>query len=274
MRKRTGAVVCPGCGRLVDVNDRVCPFCEHVNPGMFGYGPALQRVMGGIELYTLILGGCILMYVASLLLDPSAILRIRGLMDLLSPSGMALYVLGMTGAFAMHEGRWWTVLTAVFLHGSLLHLAFNMAVTKRYLEDVVQLYGGVRAWVIFVIAGVVGFVLSNVAVGSPTVGASGSIFGLLASLIVYGRRTHQHAVAQQLWVSAAIMFAFGFFMPSVNNWAHAGGFAGGFVAAEALAFNGRREHPALVAFAWLLAAVVVVAFGAQVAMFLGLLPAR
>ena len=116
--------------------------------------------------------------------------------------------------------------------------------------------------------------LSNVAVGSPTVGASGSIFGLLASLIVYGRRTHQHAVAQQLWVSAAIMFAFGFFMPSVNNWAHAGGFAGGFVAAEALAFNGRREHPALIAFAWLLAVAVVVAFGAQVAMFLGLLPAR
>ena len=43
--------------------------------------------------------------------------------------------LGMTGRFAVGEGRWWTVLTAVFLHGSLLHLAFNMAIGRRYLLE-------------------------------------------------------------------------------------------------------------------------------------------
>ena len=269
MRKTSGAVVCPGCGRLVDVNERVCPFCERISPGMMGYGPAVQRVMGRLSLANVILVVCIAFYLASLALDPSAILRMRGLMDLLSPSGAALYVLGMTGKFAIAEGRWWTLLTAVFLHGSLLHLAFNMAIGRRYLEDVVELYGGTRAWLIFIVAGATGFLMSNLASGAPTVGASGSIFGLLAALIVYGRRTHQHTVAQQLWISAAMMFAFGFFMSGVNNWAHAGGFAGGFVTAEALAFNGRREHPVLVGLAWLLALAVAVAFGVQMADFMG-----
>lgn len=269
MRKTSGAVVCPGCGRLVDVNERVCPYCERISPGMMGYGPVVQRVMGGLELANVILIACIALYLGSLALDPSAILRMRGLMDLLSPSGPALYVLGMTGRFAIAEGRWWTLLTAVFLHGSLLHLAFNMAIGRRYLEDVVELYGGTRAWLIFIVAGASGFLMSNLASGAPTVGASGSIFGLLAALIVYGRRSGQHTVAQQLWISAAMMFAFGFFMSGVNNWAHAGGFAGGFVVAEAMAFNGRREHPVLVAIAWLLALAVVVAFGLQLAAYLG-----
>ena len=149
------------------------------------------------------------------------------------------------------------------VHGSLLHLLFNMAIGRRYLLNVVELYGPARAWVIFIVAGVVGFALSDIASPAPTIGASGSIFGLLGALIVYGRRTHQHAVAQQLWMSAGVMFLFGFFMPSVNNWAHAGGFAGGFVAAEALSFAGRRESRVLVAVAFGSLGLVVLAFALQ-----------
>src|SRR6185436_19155593 len=129
---------------------------------------------------------------------------------------------------------------------------------------VVDLYGPARAWVIFVVAGIGGFAVSILASPRvPTIGASGSIFGLLAALIVYGRRTGQHAVTQQLWVSAAMMFAFGFFMSSVNNWAHAGGFAGGFVAAEALSFSGRRASRWLMALAWGSAFAVLAAFVVQ-----------
>lgn len=264
MRKRTGAVVCPNCGRLVDVRESACPFCGQVNPGMFGYGPAIQRFAAGVDLSTIIVGACIALYIVSLLLDPAAMFRFRGIMEILSPSSGALNVLGMTGRFAMADGRWWTVLTAVFLHGSLLHLAFNMAIGRRYLLDVLELYGGPRAWLIFVVAGVVGFVVSNFASGAPTIGASGSIFGLLAALIVYGRRTGQAHVTQQLWTSAAVMFAFGFFMSGVNNWAHAGGFAGGFVVAESVAFRGRREHPALLALSYGSALAVAGAFAAQI----------
>ena len=270
MRKRTGAVVCPGCGRLVDVNEPVCPYCGRPSPGMFGYGPALQRLLGGFDLPAAIVTGCAVLYILSLAIDPRHILAMAGMFDILAPSGNALAVLGMTGGFAMQQGRWWTVLTAVFLHGSLLHILFNMVITRQYLPHVVELYGTARAWVIFVIAGMVGFAVSNLAAVPYTIGASGAIFGLLAALIVYGRRTHQHAVAQQLWMSAGVMFLFGFVMPSVNNWAHAGGFAGGFVAAEALSFSGRRESPLLLGVAWGSALMVVAAFTLQLLWIVGI----
>jgi len=270
MRKRTGAVVCPGCGRLVDVNEPVCPYCGRPSPGMFGYGPALQRLLGGFDLPAAIVTGCAVLYILSLAIDPRHILAMAGMFDILAPSGNALAVLGMTGGFAMQQGRWWTVLTAVFLHGSQLHILFNMVITRQYLPHVVELYGTARAWVIFVIAGIVGFAVSNLAAVPYTIGASGAIFGLLAALIVYGRRTRQHAVAQQLWMSAGVMFLFGFVMPSVNNWAHAGGFAGGFVAAEALSFSGRRESPLLLGIAWGSALMVVAAFTLQLLWITGI----
>jgi rhomboid protease GluP len=264
MRKRSGAVVCPGCGRLVDVNEPRCPYCGQGAPGMFGYGPAIQGLANRLNLSFGIIAACTGLYVIALLLDPSAIMRMRGIFDLLSPSSAALAVLGMTGKFAMGQGRWWTLLTAIFLHGSLLHLAFNMVIMRQFLGNVVELFGAARAWIIFVVAGVVGFVLSNLATGAPTIGASGSIFGLLGAMIVYGRRTGQHSVTQQLWSSAAVMFLFGFFMPGINNWAHAGGFAGGFVTAEALSFSDRREGPGVLVLSGLTALAVVAAFAAQI----------
>lgn len=258
----------------MDVNESVCPYCGRPSPGMFGYGPALQRLLGRFDLSVAIIAGCIVLYVLALAIDPRYIFHMAGMFDILAPSTSALAVLGMTGRFAMEQGRWWTVLTAVFLHGSLLHILFNMVFLRQYLPHVVELYGTARAWVIFVVAGIVGFAVSNLAGGGPTIGASGALFGLLAALIVYGRRTHQHAVANQLWTSAVVMFAFGFLMPSVNNWAHAGGFAGGFVAAEALSFSGRRESPVLLGLAWGSVLLVAGSFTLQLVRIFGILFGR
>jgi rhomboid protease GluP len=267
MRQRSGAVVCPDCGRLVDVSERVCPYCGRTAPGLYGYGPTLQKWFGSLDLTFGVIGVCVALYIVTLLLDPRGLFRMAGMFDILAPTSGALAVMGMTGSFAMAQGRWWTVLTAIFLHGSLLHLLFNMVITRQYLPNVIELYGAPRAWLIFVVAGVVGFLMSNLAVGVPTIGASGAIFGLLAAMIVYGRRTRQRAVTQQLWMSAAMMFLFGFLMPSVNNWAHAGGFAGGFVAAEAVAFSDRRESPWLLALSWGSGVAVLGAFALQVFRF-------
>src|SRR5207245_1916466 len=63
--------------------------------------------------------------------------------------------------------------------------------------------------------------------------ASGSIFGLLGAIVAYGRKrggVYGRMVLQQYGQWALILFIMGFFMPGVNNWAHAGGFAGGFIA--------------------------------------------
>ena len=66
--------------------------------------------------------------------------------------------------------------------------------------------------------------------GNTTVGASAAIFGLLGSAVYYGRRTGSSAVGSQAWSYAIPLFIFGFIMPGIDNYAHLGGFVGGYVA--------------------------------------------
>jgi len=243
MRQKTGAIVCPRCERLIGASEPRCPFCGAVQPGLFGFGPALYRWLGGgLDLTNTITLTCVALYVLSLALDPMALLHPQGLFGILAPSGEALFKLGMTGRFSLYAGRWWTLCTAVFLHGGILHILFNMVIMRQYLPNVVHLFGTVRAFLIYMIAGVAGFALSVTFGGHNSVGASGAIFGLLGALIAYGRRTGQSHITNQLWGSAIMMFLMGFMMSGVDNWAHAGGFAGGFLCANFMPTVGRREQ--------------------------------
>lgn len=278
MRRRTGSVVCPRCERLVGINEQKCPHCGAWQPGMFGYGPAIQRALGGqFDLTNGITVFCGVLYLFSLAMDPRAILQMAGLFDLLSPSSLALYRLGMTGGVAWDQGWWWTVCTATFLHGSLLHILFNMAIMRQYMPNLVHLYGTPRAFVIFMAGGVGGYLLSNFGTplffhgqSVPTIGASGAIFGLFGALIAYGRRTHQTYVTQQLWTLAIVMFVIGLLpmggMGRVNNWAHAGGFIAGFIASELMPDARRREGMGLLLLA---GALVLVTFAGFVLSFVG-----
>ena len=151
---------------------------------MFGFGPAIHRALGGgLDLSNIITITCAALYVLSLAIDPRALLHFGGLFDLFAPSGEALFRLGMTGGYAIALGQWWTLCTAVFLHGSLLHILFNMVIMRRYLPMVADLFGNARAFVIFMVAGIAGYVRSNALGGHNTIGASGAIFGMFGALI-------------------------------------------------------------------------------------------
>jgi rhomboid protease GluP len=242
VRQVEGSVVCPQCGRLVGVNEDKCPFCGAWRPGLFGWATVLRRSLGGrLDLFTLVVGTCGTLYALALLLQPEAVLQSGGLMSLLSPGSRALYQLGMTGGLAWQLGWWWTLLTAMYLHGSLLHIVFNVMWIRNLGPSVAEVYGQGRAFLLFNIAGAGGFLASNLATGVPTIGASGSIFGLLAALIVYGRRRGSSMMTQQLWQWAIILGVFGFLMPGINNWAHGGGFAAGWVAAQLMNLDDDRQ---------------------------------
>jgi rhomboid protease GluP len=226
----------------VGVNEEKCPFCGAWRPGLFGWATVLRRSLGGrLDLFTVIVGTCATLYALALLLQPEAILQPAGLMSLLSPGTRALYQLGMTGGVAWQLGWWWTLLTAMYLHGSLLHIFFNVMWIRNLGPAVAEVYGQGRAFLLFNIAGAGGFLASNVMSGAPTIGASGSIFGLLAALIVYGRRRGSSVMTQQLWQWAIILGVFGFLMPGINNWAHGGGFAAGWVAAQLMSLDDDRQ---------------------------------
>ena len=247
MRQAQGSIVCAGCNNLVGINEERCPFCGAWRPGLFGWAPVLRSVVGNrLDLIPLIVGTCVTLYALALLLQPEAIFAGQGFFSLLSPGPRALYMLGMTGGVAWQLGWWWTLLTAIYLHGSLLHIFFNVMWIRNLGPAAAEAFGPARMFVLFNVAGATGFFVSNAMSGAPTIGASGSIFGLLAALIVYGRKRGSSLMTRQLWQWAIILGIFGFLMPGINNWAHGGGFAGGWVAASLMGFiDERRESTAL-----------------------------
>ena len=255
MRQTQGSIVCADCGTLVGINEPRCPYCGAWRPGLFGWGPVIRNLVGQrLDLVSLILMTCITLYAVALLLEPDAIFRGGGLFSFLSPGSRALYQLGMTGGVAWEQGWWWTLLTANYLHGGVLHILFNMMWIRNLGPAATEVYGPARAFVLFNVAGAAGFLVSNVmtsmtnpvAFASPTIGASGGIFGLLAALIVYGRKRGSSAMETQLWQWAMLLFVFGFIMRGVNNWAHGAGFAGGWIAAHLMGFiDEQRESSAM-----------------------------
>ena len=219
------------------MNEPKCPFCGAWRPGLYGLAPVLQSLIGRrLDMIAAIVTTCVALFGVALLLQPEAITNPRGLMSLLSPGTRALYQLGMTGGLAWQLGWWWTMFTAIYLHGGLLHIVFNVMWIRNLGPVAIEVYGPARTFVLFTVAGAFGFLLSNSFSPAPSIGASGSIFGLLAALIVYGKRRGSSLMSQQLWQWAIVLFVFGFLMPNVNNWAHAGGFAGGWIGAHLMGF--------------------------------------
>ena len=235
-------MICPNCGKLIGLAEQKCPFCGAWNPSFYGYAPKLQRLIGQrLDLIQIIVIACIGLYVASLILQPEAIFRFQFPFGILQPGRRALYQLGMTSRLAWEQGWYWTVLTSIYLHGSLIHILFNVMWVRDLAPAVGQYYGPARAFILFSVSGAAGFVLSNLMSGSETVGASGSIFGLLAAIVVYGRRHGHTDLTARYFQLGLVMFVLGFFMSNINNWAHAGGFAGGWAAATLMRSSDRRE---------------------------------
>jgi rhomboid protease GluP len=247
-RQRSGSSLCYACGKLNRADAPVCFYCGARRPGLWGFGASLRRIVGRLDVARLITIVCIAAYVASLLLDPRAGLRPRGLFDILAPSNGSLYLLGAAGALPWAEGRWWTIFTAIYLHGSLLHILFNLMWVRQLAPPVEELFGRARLVVIFSVAGALGFVVSNLSGVRFTIGASGAVFGLLGAMVQYGRHrggAFGLAVFRQYGQWALVLFLLGFFMPGINNFAHAGGFAGGYLVAFLTAHGERRAEGGL-----------------------------
>jgi len=226
-------VICTSCGVLVGVNDPTCYNCGRRNPGMWGFGPALRSLGRDLGFVSIVTGGTVILYVLSLILSR------QGLQIMMQPSGQILYLLGASGAFpVISEGRWWTVLTAGWLHGGILHIFFNVMWIRQLGPEIARLYGAGRMVIIYTVAGIVGFTLSSFLGlfglrffgAGLTVGASASIFGFLGALVHYGNRTGSSHVREAGLQYALFMGIMGFVMSGVDNAAHLGGFIGGYLA--------------------------------------------
>jgi len=260
-RQRSGSVVCRSCGQLVGVNDESCYHCGARYPGLWGWAPVLRR-MGGDDLgfVKVTIGTCVVLYLASLLISALFVQGWSpmqgGLLSILGGSQESLFLLGSAGIDPVWRfGRWWTLLSAGWLHGSVLHIFFNMYWVRTLAPPVARLFGPGRMVIIYTVASVMGFLFSScglvvldkllpvgltlliakvMGVARYTVGASAALMGLLGALVYYGRRGGSTEIGRWAWGYAILFLVFGLVMSGVDNWAHAGGFLGGWLAARVL----------------------------------------
>jgi rhomboid protease GluP len=146
------------------------------------------------------------------------------------------------GNLTLH-GQWWRLFTSLFLHGSLLHLAFNMIALWQVGQLVERLFGSLRFVGLYLFAGLCGGIASvmwNPHVNS--VGASGAIFGIVGGLFAFMRRENSGippTVVNNLRGSLVPFLVFnlaaGFLYPHTDNAAHIGGLVGGWLAGHVLA---------------------------------------
>jgi rhomboid protease GluP len=244
-RQTSGSLLCTSCGVLVGVNDATCYNCGRRNPGLWGFGPALRMLGRDLGFVPFVIGTCVVLYALTLLFSRGAI-GMGGPMSFLAPAPAALFVFGASGSLPVFGlGRWWTVLSAAWLHGSALHIQFNMMWVRQLAPATAEMYGPGRMIIIYTVSSITGFGLSSFAGayipdlfilrgGQFTVGASAPVFGLLGALVYYGRRAGSSAVGSQATSWALYRAVFGFLMPGIDNYAHAGGFGGGFLVARFL----------------------------------------
>jgi rhomboid protease GluP len=216
--------------------------CGRWNPALWGYAGTIRKLGRDFGFVKLVIGGCVVLYLLSYLVDPQPG---GGLMSLLSPGSRGLFLFGASGAIPVFGyGRWWTVLSAGWLHGGLLHILFNMMWVRSVAPPAAEIYGAGRMIIIYTASSITGFLLSSfmgyafpglpsfMRGASLTVGASAPIFGLLAALVYSGKRGVSSSVGRQAWSFAVILFLFGLVFPGVDNYAHGGGFAGGYAMAR------------------------------------------
>jgi rhomboid protease GluP len=130
------------------------------------------------------------------------------------------------------EGQIWRFITPVLLHGSILHLGFNMYALFVIGRPLEIYYGHGRYLALYLISGFAGNVFSFIFSPNPSLGASTAIFGLLAAegVFLYQNRElfgqYANRALTQVVTIAVINLVIGL-SPGIDNFGHIGGLIGG-----------------------------------------------
>jgi rhomboid protease GluP len=164
----------------------------------------------------------------------------------LSPGQKSLMLLGATGTYPInHFGRIWTLLSANYLHGGILHIIFNLMALRQIAPWVSNEFGTSRMFSIYTLGGICGYLVSYLAGVSFTIGASAAVCSLIGALLYYGKsRGGAYGTSVNREVSGWIisLFIFGLIFPGINNWGHGGGVLGGVLVGALLGYNERRRE--------------------------------
>lgn len=186
----------------------------------------------------------VIMYVVSLLFSKGLHFTLNPL-EALAPSSNALRVLGAAGTIPLKMTHdWSTIFAANWLHGSLLHILFNMLAFRTLAPLTAKEFGLYRMVSIYILSGAGGFWLSVMGGVPLTIGASAGLCGLIGALFyfgwsrggIWGKMVFNQTKS---WIFSLVLI--GLIMPNINNWGHGGGFAAGFILAFLFRYEERRR---------------------------------
>ena len=241
------SILCPNCRKLISVDEGRCPYCGTTNPGSWWKNNFwTQGLRSSDQIIKAIIYVNVGMYLISMLLDPLSSRLSLNPFSFLSPGDRSLLVLGATGTIPIDQlHRWWTLISANYLHGSVMHILFNMLAFRQLAPFVIREYGPYRMLSIYTIGGIVGFAVSYVAGVRLTIGASAAVCSLIGASLYYGKSRgglYGQAIYKQIGGWALGIFVFGFLFPGINNWGHGGGILGGIILGALLGYHERRRE--------------------------------
>lgn len=255
--ERLTVVACANCGRPICAEDMTeapvgyqCPVCTgRAREGPLGAASyrtrsaverrldrfPLARMLRGAGVSQTLIGANLAVFVGMLLTGrpqaPSTLRRFGALPPVLE------------------SGEWWRLITAMFVHIGIFHLAFNMFALISFGPPIEGRYGRLRFLALYLASGFLGgaFSLAFTA-GGIRAGASGGVFGVLGAWIAFFLRHRRAPGASQqlrsLFFLVGINLFFGATVPGIDNYAHLGGLVGGFAIGTALELSVRVRRGA------------------------------
>ncbi|MEO8132098.1 MAG: rhomboid family intramembrane serine protease [Bryobacteraceae bacterium] len=229
--------MCPNCRAFINIDDKVCPYCETALGPRAAERRSPTDALGGLIPHARFTTTVILLvnfglYIATTLYSMKGSGGMAFDID-----GQTLFAFGAKVPFGMMRGQWWRLVTAGFLHGGILHILMNSWVLFDLGAQVEEVYGTSRYLVVYFVATITGFLASAVFGNAGlSVGASAGILGLIGAMIALGVRHRHTAMGASMrshytqWVIFIVVIGL---LPGlqVDNAAHLGGLVGGFIVA-------------------------------------------
>ena len=266
--------ICPACGSLVGINATRCHVCgTSLRFSLAALSKKFSGVFGEHEapVTTALLIANVLMLGVSWMAIAAAGGG-GGMTILWGLSGISQVRLGMNiplpYLIATHE--WWRLVTAMFLHGGLLHIGFNMMALLQLGPAIEELYGSARYLFIYLVTGAFGFLISASFGNHFSLGASGAILGLVGVMLAVTTKrggAYMQALRSRLISSVVFLFVIGFMGMGIDNYAHGGGLLSGFLLGKILADRqpmnpGEKRNAALLG--WLSGLVIIACFALMI----------
>ena len=241
------SILCPNCRKLVSSDEPKCPYCGTHRPGSRLRNNAFTRMMNDpVALIKAIIYLNAGMFIISILFSPGRLNLSGNPLTLLSPDSQGLLLFGATGTIPIDRmHRWWTLLSANYLHGGILHILFNMLALRQIAPLIIREYNISRMFILYTLGGMAGFAVSYLAGVEFTIGSSAAVCSLIGAALFFGKSrggVYGQAVYRQVGGWVVGIFAFGILIPGINNWGHAGGILAGALLGSLLSYRERRPE--------------------------------